>query len=69
MFLKHQSSGDLVEVLSMDTLIDPCLHTVLGQFHAGEEMQDSRSFEKADLVFPSGESLPACWVNPDYRLH
>lgn len=67
MYLKEQKSGDLVEVLSVAELFDPCQDTITGRFHAGEEMQDSASFSKADLIFPSGESLPACWTDKSYR--
>ncbi len=41
--------------------------TVPGRFHAGEELGDPLTFEKADLAFPSGEELPRCWVDPDYK--
>ncbi len=34
---------------------------------AGEELGDPLTFEKADLAFPSGEELPRCWVDPDYK--
>ncbi|HFE32101.1 MAG TPA: acetyltransferase [Gammaproteobacteria bacterium] len=67
MFLKDKATGDLVEVLNTNTLVDPCRAEVQGRFHAGEEMQEPREFAKADLVFPSGEPLPRCWVDPHYR--
>lgn len=67
MFLKDTKSGDLVEILTMDSLIDPCQLSVKARFHAGEEMQEPGVFEKAGLVFPSGEALPRCWTDPDYR--
>ncbi len=67
MFLKDTASGDLVEVLDMGQLIDPNETSIQGRFHAGEEMQESRSFDKASLVFPSGETLPRCWTDVAYR--
>ncbi len=67
MYLRHKSSGDLVEVLEMSALIDPCVAKLSGRFHSGEEMQDPASFQKADLEFPSGETLPRCWMDPGYR--
>lgn len=67
MFLQHRSSGDLVEVLTVDNLYDPCQRNIVGRFHCGEEMQDPESFPKSDMIFPSGEPLPHCWVNPDYH--
>ena len=67
MFLKHASSGDMVEVLDVASLTDPCRDTVVGRYHAGEELQDPATFAKADLSFPSGEALPRCWTDADYR--
>ena len=67
MYLRHKPSGDLVEVLDLRSLFDPCRESVVGRFHAGEELQDPAVFAKADLAFPSGEPLPRCWVDPHYR--
>ena len=67
MYLKHKASGDLVEVADVTVLIDPCQASLAGRFHAGEEMQEAQSFNKQDLVFPSDEPLPRCWIDPDYR--
>jgi hypothetical protein len=68
MFLQHKPSGDVIEVLDIDQLYDPCETKIMGRFHCGEEMQDPESFTKLELTFPSGESLPRCWVESDYRL-
>jgi hypothetical protein len=35
--------------------------------HYGEEMQDADKFPKSDLIFPSGEELPKCWLDVHYR--
>lgn len=67
MYLKHTPTGDMVEVLDLRSLIDPNRTRLAGRFHAGEEMQDPANFDKAELIFPSGESLPRCWVDPHYR--
>ncbi|HFD91660.1 MAG TPA: acetyltransferase [Gammaproteobacteria bacterium] len=67
MYLKDRQSGDLVEILEMDELVDPCTSTVPGRLHAGEELQEPAQFAKTDLVFPSGEDLPRCWRDPHYR--
>jgi hypothetical protein len=67
MYLKHKPSGDLVEILDLEALFDPFRTEVRGRFHWGEELQDPHSFLKAELVFPSGEVLPRCWVDPKYR--
>ncbi len=67
MFLKHKGNGDLVEVMDLSGLFDPGISTLQARFHAGEEMPDPEIFDKGDLVFPSGEALPKCWVDPDYK--
>ena len=67
MYMKHKASGDLVEILDIRSMVDPLRAQVAGRFHAGEELQDPTTFQKADLIFPSGEALPRCWVDADYR--
>jgi hypothetical protein len=66
-FLKEKSTGDLVEVLALSDLIDPYNKSLVGRYHHGEETQDPELFAKQDLVFPSGEALPSCWTDPNYR--
>ncbi len=67
MYLKHTPTGDLVEILDVRSLVDPLRNSVAGRFHAGEELQDPATFQKADLIFPSGEQLPRAWLDPHYR--
>ena len=67
MYLKDKKSGDLVEIMDTNVLIDPFQATVSGRFHAGEEMQEPQDFNKNDLVFPSDEELPRCWVDGNYK--
>ena len=67
MFLKERSSGDLVEVLKLQDLFDPHAATLSGRYHHGEELQEPEAFRKDALVFPSGESLPKCWLDPHYK--
>jgi len=67
MYLRDKATGDLVEVLDSSAMIDPCMAQLQGRFHAGEEMQEATSFSKVGLEFPSGEALPRCWVDADYR--
>ena len=69
MYLKEIKSGDLVEITALEALIDPCKQQVQGRLHAGEELQDQQNFAKRDLVFPSTEPLPRCWLDPDYKRH
>jgi hypothetical protein len=67
MYMRDKASGDLVEVLDVAAMVDPCSADVQGRFHAGEELQDVARFAKADLEFPSGEALPRCWLDAAYR--
>jgi len=67
MYLKHTPSGDLVEIEDTAALFSPVEAGVRGRFHAGEELQESTTFAKADLAFPSGEALPRCWIDVHYR--
>jgi hypothetical protein len=67
MFLKQQANGHLVEVLSLNDLFDPSLTQIVGRLHYGEEMQEPDKFKKSDLIFPSGEALPRCWLDIHYR--
>lgn len=67
MYLRDKVSGDLVEVLDVVAVVDPCAVQVDGRVHAGEELQDVARFIKTELEFPSGERLPRCWIDPDYR--
>ncbi|MEY3750193.1 MAG: hypothetical protein RLZZ631_617 [Cyanobacteriota bacterium] len=66
MFLRTRQDGSLMEVLSLPQLFDPFANHLQGRLHAGEELQEPELFLKADLVFPSGESLPRCWLDPHY---
>jgi hypothetical protein len=67
MYLKEKKSGDLIEVLDSAALFDPNCSDIKGRFHAGEEMQEEASFSKQELIFPSGENLPRCWLDPAYK--
>ncbi len=67
MYLEDKQSGDLVEVLDLAVLVDPCVDSISGRLHAGEELQEPASFSKMALQFPSGEALPRCWLDPHYK--
>lgn len=67
MLLAEKSTGHLIEVLDVPALVDPMEATVKCSLHYGEEAQDPEQFDKAGLKFPSGESLPLCWMEPNYR--
>jgi hypothetical protein len=67
MYLRDRNSGDLVEVLDIAAMVDPCAAQLEGRFHAGEELQEPATFSKDELEFPSGEALPRCWKDATYR--
>jgi len=67
MYLRDKASGDLVEVVDTADMVDPCMMQLEGRFHAGEELQDVARFAKDELEFPSGEALPRCWLDAEYR--
>lgn len=67
MFLHSKKEDALVKILDTTELIDPLVNAIQGRLQAGEEEQDPEQFAKADLLFPSGETLPRCWVDVDYR--
>jgi hypothetical protein len=67
MFLQDKETGNLVEILDVQALINPNQMAVLGQVQAGEEEQDPEPTQKESLIFPSGEDLPRCWIDTDYR--
>ena len=69
MFLLHRPTQVLVEILELSDLFDPFKIEVLGMAHAGEELQDPALFPKAEMRFPSEESLPICWLDGHYREH
>jgi len=66
MFLKTRQDGSLMEVLDLKHLFDPFAKGVEGRLHAVEELQDEELFAEADLLFPSGEALPRCWIDAGY---
>lgn len=69
MFLKERKYGHLIEVMSLSDLFDPYQSHLTGQCHYGEELQEAERYTKRELAFPSGESLPQCWLDPHYRDH
>lgn len=67
MFVKQRQDETLIQVLNTDELIDPFKDSVEGRQKAGEEVQPAQQYEKSQLIFPSGESLPQCWTDPNYH--
>ncbi len=69
MFLKHISTDDLVEVIDLTDVINPCSLTIRARTHTGEVIHRPEVFLKTELAFPSGEPLPVCWVDAHYYEH
>ena len=67
MFLKHVPTGDLVEVIDLPDVINPCSSTIRARAHTGDIIQRPENFLKTELAFPSGEPLPLCWTDGHYR--
>lgn len=67
MFLATKNEGELVRIDDLQELFDPFSSTVQGRLQAGEEEQDASQFEKAQLMFPSGEALPRCWTTEEFQ--
>lgn len=67
MILQAKDSGSMVEVLDVKELINPATEEIKGQDQLGQEEQDPTSYKKTNLIFPSGEELPRCWVDANYR--
>ena len=67
MLLKDKELGTLIEIHDIDSLINPSVDQITGQNQAGQEEQDPTPFEKTNLLFPSGEELPRCWLDANYK--
>ena len=67
MLLKSKATEDLIEITDPDELVNPVQASVKGRNQAGQEEQNTESYQKTDLIFPSGEPLPRCWVDADYK--
>jgi hypothetical protein len=67
MLLQLKDSGELVKILDVQELINPNQDLVHAQEQEGQEEQQADSYKKENLAFPSGESLPRCWLDADYR--
>jgi hypothetical protein len=67
MLLQLKDSGELLKILDVQELIDPSIDSINAREQQGQEEQSPESYKKEDLVFPSGESLPRCWMDANYR--
>lgn len=66
-FLQTKKTGKLVKIEDIQTLADPNKAEVSGRLQAGEEEQPPEAMDKNQLLFPSGEALPQCWLDVNYR--
>jgi hypothetical protein len=67
MLLQKKENGTLVEILNIQEVISPNQTEAMGRVQAGEEEQDPEPVQKQNLIFPSGESLPRCWIDAEYQ--
>jgi len=67
MLLQDKRTGNLVEIKDFNALIDPFEQEIVIQIQAGEEEQDPESLQKKNFIFPSGEELPRCWLDANYK--
>jgi hypothetical protein len=67
MLLHNKEIDSLVEINDLKALINPAEGAVVAQSQSGEEEQDPEPMQKQNLIFPSGENLPRCWVDASYK--
>lgn len=66
-FLQNKETGTLVEVVDIQSLINPLDEEIEVRVQEGQEEQDPEPLQKINLGFPSGEDLPRCWIDPAYQ--
>ena len=66
MYLRTKENGDLVEVLDISALVDPCRDEMPGRYPLGGGKQHAVVLKKTMLSFPSGGALPRRWLDPKY---
>jgi len=67
MYLMHQPSGELVEVISLPDMINPNATTIRARAFTEDVIQRAENFLKTEMAFPSGERLPLCWIDSHYQ--
>lgn len=67
MFLQDKRTGVLVKIVDATALINPLEDKIYTRGQSGEEEQEPEKIAKSQLIFPSGEELPRCWVDSTYR--
>ena len=69
MLMKNLQTGHLIEVEDLADLTNPFSTTTVGRELWGQELQEPDEFSKSSLGFPSGEPIPASWIDPNYMAH
>lgn len=67
MFLQDKQTGNTIQILDITALHNPATSEVPGRDQNGEEEQEPETYSKQQLIFPSGEDLPRCWLDANYR--
>ncbi|MGB5223868.1 MAG: hypothetical protein WBN49_01715 [Arenicellales bacterium] len=67
MLLMEKETGHLIEVLDPTEFFDPFNDSFNGRLDFGDDVAEPDSFKKVSVSFPSGENLPKCWKDPNYR--
>jgi hypothetical protein len=67
MLLQNTETQSLVEINDVQALINPNEAKIIARSQSGQEEQDPEAMQKKNLIFPSGEKLPRCWTDADYR--
>lgn len=67
MLLQTKNHRELVKITDVQQLINPNSDSVEAKQQQGQAEQPAESFKKENLVFPSGESLPLCWTDVNYK--
>ena len=67
MLLKNKQTDGLIKISGLQELMDPFHDQVNGQIQAGQNEQPVEAFDKQNLTFPSGEGLPLCWLDSNYK--
>jgi hypothetical protein len=67
MLLHNKETDSLVEIEDIEMLINSNQDEVVAKSQSGQEEQEPEAMRKSNLVFPSGEGLPRCWLDANYR--
>jgi len=69
MYLMQIMTGDLVEVIDLQDVVNPHSPTIRVRINGSERAPRIDDLLKSALAFPSGESLPVCWIDGKFHAH